>query len=97
MIAAMMAVALLPQQAEEAEEIVVRAKRPQCSVRIAEDILRDRDFRKRRAEWQRGTPVRVLVPARSGYMCLANIAFRLKEGGVRLVHFDDGRGPDANN
>jgi hypothetical protein len=101
MILTSLAMALaVPQEppAVEGEEIVVTARRKKCTPAIAEDVIRDPLFVRRSADWRRGVAVRVKVPLGSPYMCLARIAFRLNEYGVKLVYFDDGQPkPPATN
>ncbi|MFN3943868.1 MAG: hypothetical protein ACK4K7_02915 [Allosphingosinicella sp.] len=75
--------------AVEADEIVVRAVRRRCQVEAANRVLSDREFDARAAEWAAGRPVRVYAPLSSDYKCLARIAFRLNDRGVRLIHFVD--------
>lgn len=96
MIAALAAAMLAPPAAAEPEgdTIIVRAVRRRCRMEVANRILSDREFRARAAEWAEGRPVRVHAPEASGYKCLARIAFRLSERGVRLIHFVDPPGEE---
>lgn len=71
-------------------EILIRAVRGKCRVQLADRLLSDRELAIRSTEWAAlGVPVRVVAPAGRGYKCLARIAFRLNEKGVRLIHFID--------
>ncbi len=74
---------------EEPVEIVVRAVRGKCRVQVAERTLTLRQLSARAAEWGQGRAVRVVSPRGHGYRCLARIAFRLSDHGVRLIHFVD--------
>ena len=92
MIAAiLLALIVTPTQAEEAQadDIIVRAVRHKCEVRIADRILSDPEFNAHAKEWAQGKPVRVIAPAHADYKCLAKIAFRLNDKGVRRMYFVD--------
>ena len=73
----------------QADDIVVHAVRQKCEVRIADRIISDPEFNAHAKEWAQGKPVRVIAPARADYKCLAKIAFRLNDKGVRLIYFVD--------
>ncbi|WP_375272838.1 hypothetical protein [Sphingomonas sp.] len=51
-------------------------------------MLSDAEFNRRAAEWAAGTPVRVVAPRGADYRCLAKIAFRLADRGVKKIIFD---------
>ena len=92
MIAAiLLALIATPVQASgpQADDIIVRAVRHKCQVRIADRILSDPEFNAHAKEWAQGKPVRVIAPAHADYKCLAKIAFRLNDKGVRLIYFVD--------
>lgn len=86
-----LALLLLTQQTSPAEpkpqEIVVTAVRRKCSVRIADRVLSDPEFDAHAKEWAAGVPVRVVAPSGADYRCLAKIAFRLADHGVRRIDF----------
>lgn len=73
-----------------ATEVVVTARRrkAKCSVAIADRVISDGEFRARAAEWAAGTPVRVVAPTSSDYQCLARIAFKLGDYGVKRIIFE---------
>lgn len=73
----------------EPVEIIVTARRSKCRVRLANRVLSDKELNARADEWAKGTAVRVIAPERLGYKCLAKIAFRLGDRGVRLIEFVD--------
>ncbi len=77
--------------APEPAEIIVIGTRPgRCHIRLADRALSDRQFETHAGEWARlGRAIRVVHPAGTHYRCLARIAFRLHDHGVRLVHFVD--------
>lgn len=77
----------------DADEIVVTAVKQKCRVRLADRLLSDREFDARAREWAAGRPLRVVAPAGADYKCLARIAFRLNDRGVKLIHWVDA--PDA--
>jgi len=89
--AILLALIVTPTQAEEAQadDIIVRAVRHKCEVRIADRILSDPEFNAHAKEWAQGKPVRVIAPAHADYKCLAKIAFRLNDKGVRRMYFVD--------
>ena len=74
---------------EEHPEIVVQAVRRKCRASLANRVLSDPEFARRAQEWAKGVPVRVYAPRSSDVKCLARIAFRLQDHGVRLIHFVD--------
>jgi hypothetical protein len=79
-----------PASAGEEAEIVVRAVRGKCRIELDRRNLSDREFSARAGEWASlGTPVRVIAPRGADYECLAKIAFKLNDKGVRLIHFVD--------
>ena len=71
------------------DDIIVQAVRQKCQVRIADRILSDPEFNAHAKEWAEGKPVRVIAPANADYKCLAKIAFRLNDKGVRRIYFVD--------
>lgn len=71
------------------DDVVVVARRGKCGVAIANRLLSSKEFNARAAEWAKGTPVRVLVPASSDYRCLAKIMFKLGDRGVTRAEFVD--------
>lgn len=73
----------------EGDEIIVRATKRKCAVEIADHILSDREFKARAAEWATGKPLRVIVPPRTDYKCLAKIMFKLNDHGVVRADFVD--------
>ncbi len=81
--------ALAPPPAAEPVEIVVTARRDKCRVSLADRVLSNRELNARADEWAKGTAVRIVAPERLGYKCLAKIAFRLGDRGVRLIEFID--------
>jgi hypothetical protein len=87
----LLAAAQAPAPPAAEPEIVVTAMRDgRCRVRLARRLLSDGELRANAREWAAlGTPVRVVRPAGAGHMCLARIAFRLNDQGVRLIHFVD--------
>ena len=90
LIAATLMAAMAPQPAPppaEADEIVVTAVRRKCHVSLADRVLSDSEFSAHAEEWAKGKPVRVAAPDSASYKCLAKIAFRLAERGVRLIEF----------
>lgn len=96
MTAALLTLALLqvPQAAPsevDAEEIVIVASRPgKCRVQLADRTLSSGQLAAHAARWaSEGTPVRVVRPRGADYRCMARIAFRLGDHGVRLIQFVD--------
>lgn len=96
MTAALLALAFLqaPQAAlpeVDAEEIVIVASRPgKCQVQLADRTLSSRQLAAHAARWASGgTPVRVVRPRGADYRCMARLAFRLGDYGVRLIQFVD--------
>lgn len=82
--------------AEEAGEaiVVVGTRRGRCRLQLAGRALSDREFAAVSREWGAlGRPVSVVHPAGADYRCLARIAFRLQDQGVRLVHFVEAGAP----
>lgn len=77
--------------AEEGPAIVVTGtRRGRCRMRLAGRDLSDRALAAHAQEWAvLGRPVRVIRPPGADYRCLARIAFRLQDRGVRLIHFVD--------
>jgi hypothetical protein len=73
----------------DGDDIVVIARRGKCTVRIADRIISDREFKARAGEWAAGRPVRITVPAGSSYKCMARIMFRLGHYGVTKAVFLD--------
>ena len=80
----------------EGEEILVVANGPgECRVRLADGELSERQLRSWAEAWAaQGKPVRVIQPVGAGYQCLAKIAWRLGDSGVRLIHFVDSSGSE---
>lgn len=91
LIAAQAQPAAAPSEAEDGPAIVVTGtRRGRCRVRLAGRDLSDRALASHAQEWAvLGRPVRVIRPAGADYRCLARIAFRLQDEGVRLIHFVD--------
>ena len=87
--AALQAAAPAPEPTPAQEEVVVVATRKRCGIAIANRLLSSKEFNQRSAEWARGVPVRVRVPAGSDYRCLAKIMFRLADKGVTRAQFVD--------
>jgi len=81
--------ASVPQADNTPDDIIVQAVRKKCQVRIADRILSDPEFNAHAKEWAEGKPVRVIAPANTDYKCLAKIAFRLNDKGVRRIYFVD--------
>lgn len=77
--------------ADEEQVIIVTARRGGgCRVRLADRTLTDRELAANAKIWAAsGTPLRVIRPAGADYGCMARIAWRLGEHGVRLFHFVD--------
>lgn len=75
------------------DEIVVRGTRWKCHVEYADHAMSDREFDRRAAEWAKGVPVRVVAPQSADYECLARIASRLGDKGVKLIEFVDPADP----
>jgi hypothetical protein len=71
------------------DEIVVTATKWKCQYRMASRILSDRALDERARIWALGKPVRIVTPAAADRKCLAKIAFRLADKGVRLIEFVD--------
>ncbi len=71
------------------EEIVVKGTKWKCHIEYADHIMSSREFDRRAADWAKGVPVRVIAPQSADYECLARIASRLGDKGVKLVHFVD--------
>ena len=69
-------------------EIVIVARSRKCDVSIANRVLSHAEFKRRAAEWAAGTPVRVVAPPGADYRCLAKIAFRLADHGVKKIIFE---------
>jgi hypothetical protein len=80
-----------PPTQEEGQTITVTAtRRGGCRVRLADRTLTDRQLAANAKQWAAdGTPLRVVRPAGADYHCMAKIAWRLGEHGVRLFHFVD--------
>jgi len=74
------------------EIVVVSSRKRKCRMELAHRVLSDSEFKARAAEWAAGKPVRVLVPPRTDYKCLAKIMFKLNEHGVRRANFIDVKG-----
>ena len=89
MIAALFVTAALQVPAAREPVIVVTAgRRGRCRARLADRPLSARQLRALAREWAAlGTPVSVVPPAGADYRCLARIAFRLRDRGVRVTHF----------
>ena len=83
-----------PEPAPEPTIVVTATRRGRCRVRLAERSLSDRQLASHAREWAAlGTPVTVIRPAGAGYRCMARIAFRLRDQGVRLTRFVDAPAP----
>jgi hypothetical protein len=81
--------AAAPLPVPEPETIVVTGtRRGKCRIRLADRALSDRQFEAHAGAWARlGRAIRVVHPARTDHLCLARIAFRLNDRGVRVFHF----------
>jgi hypothetical protein len=77
------------RSAPEPATIVVTGSKPgKCRMRLADRALSERQFEAHVGEWARlGRAIRVVHPARTDQLCLARIAFRLHDRGVRVFHF----------
>lgn len=71
----------------EVAEIVVTARRQTCVVELADKVVSDAELDRRAAGWAAGTAVRVVASSTADVQCLAKIAFRLGEKGVRAIRF----------
>lgn len=69
------------------DDIVVVAARRNCRVRFANRDMSESEFRRRASEWAAGKPVRVIARQSTDINCLAKIAFKLADRGVRLIQF----------
>ena len=79
----------VPDEAEPAI-VVTGTRRGRCRVQLAQRSLSDRELGALAREWATlGRPVTVIRPAGADYRCLARIAFRLQDQGVRLIRFVD--------
>lgn len=92
-----MLLALQAQAADNApqpDDIVVTATRDRkdCSVRFADHDMTDREFNERAKDWAGGMPVRVIARTDADIKCLARIAFKLADRGVRRIQFVDPSG-----
>lgn len=68
--------------------VVTGTRRGKCLMRLADRALSERQFDAHAGEWARlGQAIRVVHPARTDHLCLARIAFRLHDRGVRVFHF----------
>ncbi len=67
---------------------MVVARSRKCDVSVADRVLSNAEFKRRASEWAAGTPVRVVAPPGADYRCLAKIAFRLADRGVKKIIFD---------
>jgi hypothetical protein len=96
MLAALLLLALVPQQADAVdpadEIVVVSSRKRKCRMEIASRVISDKEFKARAADWAAGKPVRVIVPPRTDYKCLAKIMFKLNDHGVRRADFVEVRG-----
>ncbi|HEX8654027.1 MAG TPA: hypothetical protein VF693_02230 [Allosphingosinicella sp.] len=82
--------AALPNAEEGPAIVVTGTRRGRCRVRLAGRDVSDRALAAHAQEWAvLGRPVRVIRPPGADYRCLARIAFRLQDQGVRLIHFVD--------
>ncbi len=73
---------------EPATIVVTGSRRGKCRMRLADRALSERQFEAHAGEWARlGRAIRVVHPARTDHLCLARIAFRLHDRGVRVFHF----------
>lgn len=94
MIAALLAFAAVqeaPLVVPEGDDIVVRAVRRKCRVEMTRRALSGGEFDRYAKEWAAGRPVRVFAPADADIKCLAKIAFRLADRGVRRITFVEPR------
>lgn len=86
----LLALALAAQQAPPeaaGEEIVVIGKRQTCQAFLHGEALSERELDRHARDWKAGVPIRIRAPSQSDYRCLAKIAFKLNEKGVRLIQF----------
>ena len=68
--------------------VVTGTRRGKCRIELARRALSDRQFDDHAGEWARlGRAIRVVHPVRTDHLCLAKIAFRLHDRGVRVFHF----------
>lgn len=75
------------------DEIVVTAARQSCRVKHGERQLSDRQLDDLAREWAAGRPVRVVTDPAARVACLAKIAFKLADRGVRFIEFVDRPAP----
>lgn len=77
--------------AEEAQEIVVTAKRGgSCEIRLADRSLTPKQLKQNAEQWAaQGDPVRLIRPKGADYRCMVKLAWKLGEYGVRFVQFED--------
>ena len=92
-LAPLLALLIQAQPAPEGDLIVVTAERRKCSMKLANRVLSDPEFKAHLAEWRVGRPLRVYAPAGASYKCLAKIVFKLNDKGVTNFRFVDH--PDA--
>lgn len=76
-----------------ADEIVVVAARQSCRVKHGERQLSERQLDDLAREWAAGRPVRVVTDPDARVTCLAKIAFKLADRGVRFIEFVDKPAP----
>ncbi|MEA3016753.1 MAG: hypothetical protein QOI38_1475 [Sphingomonadales bacterium] len=96
LIAAQAQPAAAASEAEGPAIVVTGTRRGRCRMRLAGRDLSDRALAAHAQEWAvLGRPVRVIRPPGADYRCLARIAFRLQDQGVRLIHFVDPPEPAA--
>lgn len=88
-----MLAATAAQSSAQPDEIVVSGTRWKCHIEYADHAMSDREFDRRAAEWAKGVPVRIVAPQSADYECLARIASRLGDRGVKLIEFVDPAAP----
>jgi hypothetical protein len=69
------------------DDIVVVARAQKCGLRFADRDMSDAEFNHRAKDWAAGVPVRVIARQNADTKCLAKIAFRLADRGVKLIQF----------
>jgi len=82
--------AAVPPEVEGEEIVIVASRSGKCQVKLADRTLSSRQLAAHAGKWAaEGTPVRVIRPRGANYLCMARIAFRLGDHGVRLIQFVD--------
>jgi hypothetical protein len=81
-----------PADPPAGDDIVVVAAKRKCRVRFADRDMSDDELRSRQAEWAAGKPVRIIARQSTDIKCLAKIAFKLADNGVRLIELVEPQG-----